>query len=160
GGDAGAEATTKVFRALRNMAREALILAHTPKAHVEGQEHHTVYGSVFSQNFARSVWEIQKEQDVGAESSILGLFNRKSNLSRLHPPIGLQVTQDAHNTTIRYEPFDLNQAAELAQALPAAARIRNLLEDQTPRTAKQIADETGIKMATVQTTLSRHKGFK
>ncbi|MCI0426923.1 MAG: AAA family ATPase, partial [Nitrospiraceae bacterium] len=160
GGDAGSEATTKVFRALRTLQVEVLILAHVPKTPGEGQDHQTVYGSVFSQNFARSVWELKKEQEVGEDVSILGLFNRKSNLSRLHAPIGLKVTQNRNNTIIAYEPFDLSQAAELAPGLPLPARIRNLLEDGAPRTAKEIADALGAKLSSVKATLSKFAGHK
>ena len=159
GGDAGAESATKVFRAIRALGVGALVLAHVPKSPIEGQEP-SIYGSVFHRNFSRSTWELRKEQEVGADVSILGLFNRKSNLSRLHLPIGLKVTQNADNTLMQYEPFDLNEAVELAKALPAPAQIRNFLEDGTPRTAKQIAEGTGLKLSTVTSALSREKGRK
>jgi hypothetical protein len=159
GGDASAESATKVFRAIRTIGVGALVLAHVPKSPVEGQDP-SIYGSVFHKNFSRSTWELRKEQEVGADVSILGLFNRKSNLSRLHLPFGLKVTQNADNTLMQYEPFDLNKAAELAKALPAPAQIRNFLEDGTPRTAKQIAEGTGLKLATVTSALSRDKGRK
>ena len=117
GGDAGAEAATKVFRALRTLNVGAMVIAHISKSPGEGQDP-SIYGSVFHKNFARSTWEIRKEQEVGEDVSILGLFNRKSNLSRLHPPIGVQVTQNAESTRICYEPFDLSQAPELVNSLP------------------------------------------
>ena len=119
-----------------------------------------MYGSVFNQNFARSVWEIKKEQAIGEDGSVLGLFNRKSNLSRIHLPIGLSVTQNPESTVIRYEPYDLGQATELAKSLPAASQIRNFLEDGTPRTAKAIAEGTGLKLSTVISALSRDKRRK
>lgn len=161
GGDSSAEAATKLFAALRMINVECLALGHVPKAQSEGQDHQTVYGSVFHQNFARSVWELKKQQDVGEDRAVIGLFHRKSNLSRLHLPIGLAVNRDAGGTLLRYEPFDLSQAAELEQALPIAARIRNLLEsDGIPRSAKEITLALGEKQATIQATLSKHKGVK
>jgi hypothetical protein len=160
GGDAGAEAATKVFRALRTLNVGALVIAHVPKSPGEGQEP-SIYGSVFHKNFARATWEIRKEQEIGSDQSILGIFNRKSNLSRLHHPIGLKVTQDADNTRMQYETFDLSQAGELATALPLPNRIRNLLEsDGMPRPSKEIADELGAALPTVKAVLSKHKGFK
>jgi hypothetical protein len=161
GGDSSAEATAKLFAALRLLGVEVLALGHVPKTREEGQDRTTVYGSVFNQNFARSVWEIKKEQEIGEDGSIIGLFNRKSNLSRLHHPIGLKVTQNEAGTCVHYEPFDLSQASALEAALPLVNRIRNLLEqDGTPRTAKQIADALGENLRTVQTTLSRYNGTK
>ena len=159
GGDAGAEAATKVFRAIRTLNVGALIIAHIPKSPGEGQEP-SIYGSVFHKNFARSTWELRKEQEVGEDTAILGLFNRKSNLSRLHHPIGLKVTQNSENTRMGYEAFDLSQAGELATALPLPNRIRNLLEDREPRSSKQIAEELDAPLGYVKNTLSKHKGFK
>jgi hypothetical protein len=160
GGDAGAEAATKVFRAIRPMPIGTLIIAHVPKNPGEGQEP-SIYGSVFHKNYARSTWEMRKEQEVGEDTAILGLFNRKSNLSRTHLPIGLKVSQNNDNSIITYEPFDLSQAAELAKALPWPNQIRNLLEsDGVPRSSKDIADELGAPLATIKVTLSTYKGRK
>lgn len=160
GGDSSAEATTKLFAALRVLNTETLALGHVPKNLAEGQEHPTVYGSVFNQNFARSVWELKKQQEIGEDGAVLGLFHRKSNLSRLHHPIGLRVTQHRDGTLIRYESFDLAQAEELAAALPLASRIRNLLEDGNPRSAKDIAEQLDAKLGSVKTTLANHNGRK
>jgi hypothetical protein len=159
GGDASAEAAAKVFRAIRTFGVGTLILAHTPKNPGEGQDP-SIYGSVFHKNFARSTWELRKEQEVGADESLLGLFNRKSNLSRLHPPIGFKVTQNRESSRMAYEAFDLSQAGELAGALPLANRIRTVLEDGAPRKSKAIAEEIGAALPTVKATLSKHKGRK
>lgn len=161
GGDSSADAVGKFFAALRVLQVESLLIGHTPKTLPEGQEHPTVYGSVFNQNFARGVWELKTEQELGDDSAILGLFHRKSNLTRKHLPIGLKVTQNQDGTSIKYEPFDLTKTAELINALPLPNRIRNLLDsDGTPRTSQQIADALGAKLGSVKTTLSRHVGIK
>lgn len=161
GGDVSAEATGQFFAALRQFNCESLIIGHVPKQKNEGQEHATVYGSVFNQNYARAVWELQTEQEIGEEGAVLGLFHRKSNLSRKHAPIGLKVTHNAQGTFVRYEAADLDQTTDLLNALPLPNRIRNLLDsDGIPRSSKQIADELGVKQPTVQATLSRHKRVK
>lgn len=162
-GDASAEATGQLFAALRQCNVESLCIGHVPKQKGEGQEHATVYGSIFNQNYARAVWELQTEQEIGENCAILGLFHRKSNLSRKHAPMGLKVTHNAEGTLIRYEAFDLTKAAELVNALPLPNRIRNLLDsDGMPRTSQQIADELTAKLGSVRTTLSnpRYQGFK
>jgi hypothetical protein len=161
GGDASAEAVSKMFDAIHQLKTEALLLGHIAKTPMEGQRESSVYGSVFNKNRARSTWEIKKQQEIGDDISILGLFNRKSNHSRLHYPIGLKVTQNEDTTRIQYEPYDLANADELMPALPLPARIRNLLEsDGVPRTSKEIADELGAELATVKVVLSKHKGTK
>jgi len=159
GGDASSEAVSKFFDTVRLLGIETLILGHVAKVQVEGQEQ-TIYGSVFNKNRARMTWEFKKEQEIGENVSTLGLFHRKSNLSRLHHPIGLQVTQTEDGSMIRYEAVDLKEAAELSHSLPLPAQIRNLLEDGIPREAKDIADLTGNKLSTVQRTLTKYKGIK
>lgn len=159
-GDSSAEAATKAFRALRMLNTGALVLAHIPKTS-EPQQETGIFGSVFFKNFARSTWELRKEQEVGSDTSILGLFNRKSNLSRLHPPLGLQVHQNGTNSAIQYEPCNLGETIELAKGLPVASRIRNLLEkDGALYAAKDIADALEIPLPTIKTTLSRHNKMK
>ena len=161
GGDASAEATGRLFAALRQLNVSSLCIGHVPKQKAEGQEEHTVYGSVFNQNYARAVWELRTEQDVAEDTAVLGLFQRKSNLSRKHAPLGLRVTHNAEGTFVRYESCDLSETAELRNALPLPARIRNLLDsDGIPRSSKTISEELGVKQATVVATLARHKGYK
>ncbi|MEO7862711.1 MAG: hypothetical protein ABIU05_20200, partial [Nitrospirales bacterium] len=161
GGDASAEATGHLFAALRQFNVESLCIGHVPKQKGEGQEHSTVYGSIFNQNYARAVWELQTEQDIGEDGAVLGLFHRKSNLSRKHAPIGLKVIHNSEGTLVRYEDADLAQTADLLNALPLPNRIRNLLDsDGMPRSSKQIADALDVKLATAQATLSRNKGQK
>jgi hypothetical protein len=161
GGDASAESVSKMFDAIHQLKTEALLLGHIAKTPIEGQRETSVYGSVFNKNRARSTWEIKKQQEIGDDISILGLFNRKSNHSRLHYPIGLKVIQNEDTTCIQYELYDLANADELVPALPLPSRIRNLLEsDGVPRTSKEIADELGAELATVKAVLSKHKGKK
>jgi hypothetical protein len=160
GGDSTSEATTKLFIALRTLNVSCLIIGHTPKNLADGQEA-TIYGSVFNSNFSRSVWEVQKEQDVGEDGMLLALIHRKANLSRYHPPLGLKMTQNEDGSVIRFEPFDLAKAAALEQALPNASRIRNFLErDGGVYSAQEVSEGTGIKLSVTKFTLSKHKGEK
>lgn len=159
-GDASAEAATKAFRALRMLNVGTLVLAHIPKV-TEQQQESSIYGSVFFKNFARSTWELKKEQEVGTDESVLGLFHKKSNLSRLHPPIGLRVRQNSDSSALHYEACDLAQTVELAKGLPIANRIRMFLEkDGGLYTAREIAEALEAPVATVKSTLSRENERK
>ena len=163
GGGSDAEATEQFFAALRVLNIATLIIGHTPKTLAEGQESPTIYGSVFNSNFSRSTWEVRTKQQVGEDCAILGLFHRKTNLTRKLLPLGLKVRQKSDGTFIRYESFDLNQAAEIKKALPLHNRIRNLLEsDGVSRSSKEIADELGRPLESIKATLSnaRYKGIK
>ncbi len=155
GGDAGPEAASKIFRAIRTLNVGTFILAHVSKTPSDGQEHPTVYGSVFNQNFPRGTWELRKQQDVGEEVVELGLYNWKSNLVRQHTSFGLRVTYNAESTKIGYEQSDLSKTPELAQGLPAWARIRTLLEDGHERTTKEVSEDLDLKLSTAKSELSR-----
>lgn len=160
GGDASAEAATKASRALRMLNIGALVIAHTPKS---TEDHHesSIYGSVFFTNFARATWEVRKEQEIGSDSAVIGLFNRKNNLSRMHHPIGIRIQQNPESSAIRFDSYDLSQTAELEKGLPVASRIRNFLErDGSLYTAKEIADAIEAPLATVKVTLSRQNKVK
>lgn len=161
GGGSDAEATEQFFAALRMLDVATLIIGHVAKGPIDGQNTATIYGSVFNSNFARSTWELQIEQELGDDSAVLGLFHRKTNLTRKHHPIGLKVTQNEMGAHIHYEAHDLGDTAELEKSLPLASRIRNLLDsDGTPRTSKQISDELGVKLGTVKSCLSKGKKHK
>ncbi|MEO7862327.1 MAG: AAA family ATPase [Nitrospirales bacterium] len=161
GGDASAEATGKLFAAIRSLGVESLCIGHVPKSLGEGQEHATVYGSVFNQNLARGLWELKTEQEIGEDSAILGLFHRKHNLTRKHAPIGLKVTHDQEGTFVQYEAFDLSKTVEIEKTLPLPSRIRNLLDsDGVPRSAQEIAESLSATLKVVQSTLSRYSKYK
>ncbi len=163
GGGSDAEATEQFFASLRVLDIATLIIGHTPKTLAEGQEIPTIYGSVFNSNLARSTWELRTEQEVGEDTAILGLFHRKRNLTGKLPALGLKVHHLPDGSYIRYEPFDLNQTAEIEKALPLPNRIRNLLEsDGVPRSSKEIAEELERPLASIKATLSntRYKGIK
>ncbi|BCA56692.1 hypothetical protein W02_38320 [Nitrospira sp. KM1] len=160
GGDASSETVSKFFDAVRLLKTETLLLGHVPKTLAEGQEAQSVYGSVFNKNRARSTWEFKREQELGADTAVIGLFHRKSNHTRRHHPIGLTMTQDEACSVIRFEACDLRETAELANALPVASRIRNLLEDGIMRTPQDIAYELDVALSTIQRTLRKHKGHK
>jgi hypothetical protein len=161
GGDSSAEATTQLFIALRALNVSILLIGHTPKTLGEGHDTPTLYGSVFNSNFARATWELQKEQEIGEDRLVIGLHNRKSNLSRLHAPIGLQITHHSGGDRIVFESCDLSTAPELEKGLPLPNRIRRLLEsDGVPRHEKTIAEELGAKKESVHVTLYRYKGKK
>lgn len=157
GGDSSAEATTQLFIALRSLNVSILLIGHTPKTLAEGHDAPTLYGSVFNSNFARATWELQKDQEIGEDRLVIGLHNRKSNLARLHPPIGLQITHYADGNRIVFEPHDLCAIPQLEKGLPLQNRIRRLLEsDGVPGLARTIAEELDASLSSVRVTLSRH----
>lgn len=158
-GGTEADHCSRFFDALRPLKIPACIVAHIPKPQ-DGVEP-SIYGSVFNKNLARLTWEFRREPESPGHPARIGLYRRKDNYSPADENLGFLVHQARDYSAFRYEPCDLSEAAELSKGLPAAAQIRILLEtDGMPRSAKTIADDTGLPLATVKSTLSREQGRK
>lgn len=146
-----AETAIRLFTAIRTLRVSSLLLAHVAK-HADEK---TVYGSVFFSNFARSVWEMKKVQEAGDTVTRVGLYHRKSNLGLLQKPIGLKLI---FGSQVQVEPLDLLDEPDLAEALPAKDRIRAVLRSGG-KTAKEVAEDTGIALSTVKARLSEGLGI-
>jgi hypothetical protein len=72
--------------------------------------------------------------------------------------LGFELTFSDH--AVRVEAYDPKDEPSFEEKLPVPSRIRNLLEDRTPRRSKDIADELGLRHETVKSALSRDKGRK
>ena len=125
------EAAITLQRALRKVNCASLVLAHTSKSVVDGQER-TAFGTVF--------------------------FHTKHNFSSKHPTLGFRLTFSPEQ--VRVDAEDLANVPALQKKLATPARIRNLLEDGRLRTAKGISDDLDIPLSTVKSALSRGKGHK
>ena len=146
-----AETATRFFAALRCLRVGTLILAHVPK----NSETKTIYGSVFFENYARSAWEMKKVQETGERITRLGLYHRKANLSGYLPAIGLRVVFEPDAT--RFESLDLLDEPDLAEPFSLRVRLQNALKTGR-KTAQELADETGEKVATVRSRLNEGRG--
>lgn len=156
GGDLSSpDAAIGLQRALRQIACASLLLAHVAKNVQEGQQA-TAYGSVFFRELARNVWELTKASDTNPVQVLL--TQHKDNFSPRHEPLGFALHFERE--AVRVSACNIDDQPDFEAKLPAPSRIRNLLEDGTPRTPKQVADEIGIALTTVQRTLSRYRGHK
>ena len=156
GGDlASPDAAIKLQRALRMIGCASLVLAHTSKTVQDGQEK-TAYGTVFFRELARNVWELQRAD--GDHPVRVALHQKKNNFGAAHPALGFEFTFSPEAVQISAcNPAD---EPEFEDRLPIPARIRNLLEDGTARTAREIADDLTVKLVTIKSALSRGKGHK
>lgn len=147
-----AEPALRFFESLRGLNLTSILIAHTPKEtfNSAGKE---VYGSVFFTNYGRNNWELKKEQEVGDEELTMGLFHRKSNMSKLHKPIGCRFRFSDNSMAI--EPADLKESG-LAINLPLKDRIRNRLGGG-PQDVKELTIDLDTTEATVRDCLNRHK---
>lgn len=145
------QAPKQLQRALRTMGCSSIVLSHVAK----NTDIKTAYGNVFFQNLCRNQYEVEL-MDETEEQKRITLTHRKINFGPLQQPQGLAF--DFSNNTCRVSAFDPLAESESHEhvSLPIPSRIRNLLEDGMPRTAKEIALELGEDHTTVRVTLNRH----
>ena len=146
------ESAIKYHDALRQIGITSLTLAHTSKDPL--LKRRTIFGSVFFTNLARSVWETEAKQEPGASEGTLCLANRKSNLSKLHLPLGYELKFT--DTATHFKAIDVRETPH-ARELSLSWQIKDLLKGGLMN-AKDIAKELDKDIATVRVELSRMKG--
>ncbi len=127
-----------------------LLIGHTNKNALNK----TVFGSVYFYNLARSVWELKKSQEVGRDQLELGLFHRKSNVSRLFHPIGFSFHFGNCSTSVRAR--EVSSVAEFEEQMPVELRIKTLLQHGA-YSPSELADELVVSGSTIRVTLARMK---
>jgi hypothetical protein len=112
------------------------------------------YGSGYKAFLARSTWELRQGKERESDGTMhLGLFHRKSNLSREHQPIGLRYTnEDGRLVYWQREPIT---EASLEKSLSQPDRIAAALREAGPLSDVDLADYTGIDISTLRAVLSR-----
>lgn len=140
---------TRFFAALRGLNLTSIIVAHTPRRS-EGIEKE-IYGTVFFTNYGRNNWEIKKTQQIDEDEFIVGLFHRKTNLSKLHKPIGLRFEFGDGWTKVKL--VDL-QATALSAALPISEQILEILKHGS-LTTLEIVESLSITRSNADVTLKR-----
>ncbi|GKS58269.1 hypothetical protein YTPLAS18_17960 [Nitrospira sp.] len=149
------ETVVQLTRALRTIGCSSLLLAHISKATPEGAER-TAYGSVYFRELSRNVWELERAATEGPARVIA--THVKHNFSEQHRPLAFEFQFDGD--AVRVLSCDPQEEPAFEPKLPLVNRIRNLLEDGTPRTAQQIAEEIEAKAGSVKATLSKYNGIK
>lgn len=143
GGDLNSvESATQLFRAVRELKRTTLIIAHSPK------HSNSVYGSVYFTNLARMVWEIRAEPKETEDELVIGLACRKSNIGPLHKPFGILLKFSGQ--TLETRPANLQETDTLANLEGTAKRILYYLRHEGKATIEEIADSLGVARKTVQ----------
>ena len=155
GGDLlSVDLTTKLFAAIRKIRTTSLLVAHTAK-NPTGKDA-TPYGDVFFGNWARSVWELKKDEARDDQSIDVGLFHRKVNAIKKQKPIGLRFKfGEGQVTTSRTELAETG----LAEHLPQTTVIFQSLLANGLMTLEEIAEETGIAKNSVHVALNRLKSY-
>jgi len=154
---AGGELTTAqpaidFFRALRRLNCSSLIIAHTSK---EQSAQKTIYGSVYFNALARSVWEMRKYQEEGSNTVSVGFIHKKGNYGQLEHSFGLGFIFETDRRCVLVSRDDVhkNPSAEAARPLPY--RIIRLLEERGKMRSPDIAEELGASSDATRVALNR-----
>jgi hypothetical protein len=150
-----ADAATTFFRALRQLGVGSLLVAHTPKSVEVGQER--PFGSQFWYALCRSIWFVAAQQSSDSGRLVVGMFHKKSNLSRLMPAVGFAF--DFRDGTTTVSRCDLAaESTELASRLPLWQRLQDALR-RGPRTLGELSAELDAKVDTLDKTVRRKTGM-
>lgn len=140
------------YRAARQLKVGTMHIAHTTKA--EDDREKQVYGSVFAQNGARSIWFSQRAESNPVGELQVGLYHRKSNIGELLKPLGFRFLFRSGFTKI--ERVDVGDVDELAAGLPLLDRMKRALAKK-PLLVKALADDVNSTPGVIRKMLSRHK---
>ena len=139
------------FMALRSLNVTTLILDHISKQKDSDQG---PIGSVYKYNQSRCVWLIKAHQGEGSKMAEVGLFHTKYNHGPKIKPKGFKFEFFEESTGLFIDTMSLKDSVVLADSMSVEEQIANVLVGTTMK-PKDIADETGISVNTVRTTLKR-----
>ncbi len=151
-----AEAANGYIRALRQIGVGSLSIAHVTK-NIEHNDQKP-FGSVFYHNGFRSTWYIAQAdpegETAGSDGPLsVGLWNRKSNLSRRHRPIGLELAFTPDSVTVSR--VDLATVEGLSSKLPLWRRIEAVVK-RGPKTVAELVEELSASDRGIRYALRRH----
>jgi hypothetical protein len=154
GGEAiSAETAIRYHSALRSLEVSSLAVAHVAKD--QNGEAKSIYGSVFFLNLARSVWQLQGQQDQGSNIKRITLSHTKVNEGPLQPTLGFSLTFD--HDTVSVAPLDPDGIADVNLDRTAVQRIQQAMKEGC-RTVASISKQTGLADDTVRARLNGGKG--
>jgi hypothetical protein len=149
-----AEIAGRYLRAVRQIGCGSLHIAHVNKGENADKK---PFGSTFWHNGARSTWFAKlADETAGSETLNIGLYHRKSNLGRLHSPVGFSITFKDDRTVIRRA--DVADSPDLAGQLSVRQRMTHLLKSGAMH-PDRIAEEIDADPETVRRTMRRYKGL-
>ena len=153
GGDLNEAHTANLFTlALRSLKTTNLLISHTSKDRTDRK---TPFGSVYFFNNARNIWEIRKTQTEGDDLIHIGLFHRKSNISKLHKPIGLKFIYQEDSIIVESE--NVSEIEGFEKELSLKQRIKNLLLQKDVMTIREIAGQLNTGEPVVRSRLNEMK---
>jgi hypothetical protein len=144
-----AEAVLRYFAALRSLEITSLTIDHVAKSDADRP-----FGSVYTTNQARVMYQLRGNQEPGEEKMEVGLFQRKNNMGKLMKPIGLRF--DFLEGATEVTETNIVDMPVIAEGLPLHERIRDELKTG-PVEGKDLAELFQVSEGSVRATMARHK---
>ena len=143
-----ADATINYFTKLRSLKIGSLTIAHTSK----NGDDRKPFGSAFWENYSRTMWQVQKSQELGEDKLDVALFHRKVNNGKYLPPVGFSLAYG--DGIINLSKVAVKDNPEFVKTMPNRERMHQALE-QGAMTVQELHDELNIAIDTVRATLNR-----
>ncbi len=143
-------------KAIRTLNTTSLILAHTAKDNGEYKSRQkTVFGSMFFEAQARSIWELKKVQTAEDEEISVSLFHTKPPpFGKQHRPIGYKYIYEPDK--IQVELQDPKTVVEFLERMNTQTRITEFLKSRGGHALKDdIVDYLGLRENTASVALHR-----
>ena len=138
GGLDEAESVLEYFAALRWLGGTSLTITHTNK---ENQ----IFGSVYTLNCGRSIWEIKKSGDESTGAIDVGLWHRKVNVVARQREMAYEVRFGDEGTVVTSKnPVETSITSE-EMSIPAI--VRHIVEAQGPIAKNAMAEAVGVYKA-------------
>ncbi len=136
----GGESPTRFFTAIDQLKCTSLILAHTAKG--QGDSKKTIYGSMFFEAYARSVWECRASEE--GETINIGLWDNKANFRRKHDPLAFQLAYEPESITVTIQ--DIKTVEDFMAHLSTSSRILDALKagSKSPKELKELLPDVAI----------------
>ena len=134
-----AETVLSFFRAVRTIGKTALIISHVNR---QG----TIFGSAYTNNSARNVWEASKAASTVSSNEkdiAFNLFHKKANNINLQPSQSWSMSFDDDKVLLeRGEVYETTDAGKLS--IPKL--VKEILKREGPRTKDSLDEMVAIKM--------------
>lgn len=154
GGDPESAASAiNYFTALRSLRRASITIAHRSKSNSIGP-----FGSVYWVNYPRMAYELRKSQEEESDVMHCALIHTKVNDGQKQKPVAFKI-EWLEGGAVTVNPEEIAEVPDFVEELPIPDQLDMALKEHGPRSVKELAEITGIKMGTISTTLSR-KGNK
>lgn len=152
-----AEIAAAYFNALRSLGGASLSIAHVSKA--GSSQDQKPFGSTFWHNLARLTW-FAKAQEVDDGLSI-GLWNRKNNLGRLHPPFTIDI--DFTDPIVGFrtgvlDPEDFKPS--VPKGIDVLGLVMDWLKMHGPSASHEMAEGLDVPVESVNVACSKGLGTK